>query len=90
MTLAQNGDKVHVAMSTITCRHPECGQTGHFQNSTACPIRQKEMAKATEYDKLQHKVQAIKKKAGNDEMESDKATATNLMIQGLLDGTSDL
>ena len=53
MLLAQNGGKAPIDMSAITCRHPECGQTGHLQNSTACPIRQQEMTKAAKYDKLQ-------------------------------------
>ena len=35
MLLAQNGGKMPIDMSTITCRRPDCGQTGHFQNSTA-------------------------------------------------------
>ena len=90
MFLAQNGGKVPIDMSTITCRHPECGQTGNFQNSTACPIRQKEMAKAAEYDKLQNKVQAIKRKTATDDKESEKVTAINLLMQGIVDGSSDL
>ena len=30
MLLAQNGGRGPINMSTITCRHPDCGQTGHF------------------------------------------------------------
>ena len=88
MLLAQNGSKAPIDMSTITCRHPDCGQTGHFQNSTACPIRQKEMAKAAEFDKLQLTANAIKKKTGKEE--SEKTTATNLFMQGVLEGSSDI
>ena len=32
MLLAQNGGKTPIDMSIFTCRHPECGQTGLFQN----------------------------------------------------------
>ena len=85
MPLAQNEGKTPIDMN-----NPKCGQTGQFQNSTACPIRKKELAKAAEYDKLQHKVQAIKKKTESDDKESKKATAANLLMQGLLNGASDL
>ena len=80
LTLAQQGLKGAIDMSTITCRHPDYGQVGHFQNSMGCPIRQKEMTKAAEFDKLQLKVQSIKKKTGNDDKEIKKTTSTNLLM----------
>jgi len=47
--------------SKVVCRQPDCGQTGHFANSTQCPIRQKEMAKAAKFDKLKAKLEEHKK-----------------------------
>ena len=68
LTLAQNVKGGPMDISTVTCRHPDCEQTGHFQNSMACPIwQQKEISKAAEYDKIHTKMQVIKKKIGSDD-----------------------
>ena len=45
MLLTQNGERTPVDTSKIKCHHPDCGQLGHYQNSTACPIRRQEMSK---------------------------------------------
>ena len=87
LTLAQGAGKTPaptgkagVDMSTIVCRHPNCGQTGHFQNSTQCPERQKEMTKAAEYDKMKAKVDELQKKKTGGSSSAD--TGTNLHISG--------
>ena len=88
LTLAQNGKGLPPAskssgsgidMSTIICRHPNCGQAGHFQNSTQCPERQKEITKAAEYDKIKGKLDALQKKKSTSDT---TASATNLHLTG--------
>jgi hypothetical protein len=79
---AGGGKGAGIDMSTIVCRHPNCGQTGHFQNSTQCPERQKEMTKAAEYDKMKAKVDELQKKKSTD-------TGTNIHIVGTVGDKDD-
>ena len=91
----QNGDgkSSERDLSHITCRHPKCGQVGHYMNSMQCPERQKEIAKAAEYDKLKAKQEADKKQTPQKATPSKSATpgesAEQMLMYGLANGNYD-
>ena len=98
LTLAQNGGGPPATphqqgrggtgrdLSHIICKHPECGQTGHYINSTQCPIRQREMAKAAEFDKMKAKFEEQQKKTATTAA-SGTDSGTNLHMSGTETGT---